>query len=78
VEDGGSIALMTGAGEVLRHWSPAAHRVSVTPGTRRTPVELHFGPTGLGRATSVTLSFRRGQTDLRLVLSSYGRVRRDG
>jgi type II secretory pathway pseudopilin PulG len=78
LDEEGAFSLLSGAGTVLRHWNPAPAGVTVTPGTRTPPVELHFGPTGLGRAASLTISFRRGQAGRVLVLSSYGRIRRDG
>jgi type II secretory pathway pseudopilin PulG len=78
LDEEGAFSLLSGDGRVLRHWNPALSGVTVTPGTRTPPVELHFGPTGLGRATSLTVSFQRGQAGGALVLSSYGRIRRDG
>lgn len=40
------------------------------------PVELRFGPLGLGRVASRTLVLRRGGAASSLTVSSYGRVRR--
>lgn len=78
LDEEGPIALHSPSGETLRQWDPRDRGVDVFPRARRTPLELHFGPTGLGRATSLTLEFRRGRSERLLVLSSYGRVRRDG
>lgn len=42
----------------------------------RTETHLHFGPLGLGRVSSQTLRFRRGDTEVALVVSALGRVAR--
>lgn len=39
-------------------------------------VELRFDELGLGSMTSRTLRFRRDRSEVRLIVSSYGRVRR--
>ncbi|MDH5758828.1 MAG: prepilin-type N-terminal cleavage/methylation domain-containing protein [Gemmatimonadota bacterium] len=51
--------------------------VEVDGGGSTGEVRLDFGPLGLGRVASRTLSFRRGEATTALVVSSYGRVRRE-
>ena len=43
----------------------------------RSEVELSFDPLGLGRVASQTLTFSRGSSTARLVISSYGRLERE-
>ena len=43
----------------------------------RLQAELSWDALGLGRFTSQTIEFRRGGARARLIVSSYGRVRRD-
>jgi len=42
----------------------------------RSEAELSFDPLGLGRVASQTLTFSRGSSTARLVISSYGRLER--
>ncbi|TVP42979.1 MAG: prepilin-type N-terminal cleavage/methylation domain-containing protein [Gemmatimonadales bacterium] len=77
VEAGGRVELLVRADSVIRRYDPAVHGVRVVPRSARTRVELVYGPSGLGRATSMTLDFERGGVSRPLVVSSYGRVRRD-
>ena len=42
----------------------------------RSEARLRFGPLGLGRIASQTLRFRRGEAEVLLVISSFGRVAR--
>ena len=42
----------------------------------RSEAELTFDPLGLGRVASQTLTFSRGSSTTRLVVSSYGRLER--
>ena len=51
--------------------------VEVVLGAGRDSVAIRYGPLGLGRFASATLIFRRGAASRRLVVSGYGRVRRD-
>jgi hypothetical protein len=78
IHEDGIFVLLTPQGEPLVQRGPGVLGVQVAPRSRATPVDLHFGPTGLGRAASLTIDFHRGQTHRLLVLSSYGRVRREG
>lgn len=50
--------------------------VRILVGGRRGRVELRFDELGLGSMTSRTLRFRRGRSEARLVVSSFGRLRR--
>lgn len=51
-------------------------RVDVALPGRRTETEIDFGGLGLGRFANETLEFRAGHATVGLVISSYGRVRR--
>ncbi len=51
--------------------------VTVALSGGRADTAVRFGPLGLGRFASETVEFRRGEARARLVVSSYGRVRRD-
>ncbi|CAN5796394.1 hypothetical protein BH23GEM11_BH23GEM11_16310 [soil metagenome] len=77
VETGGWVELLVRSDSVIRRYDPAVHGVRVAPRGARTRVELLYGPSGLGRATSVTLDFERGGVSRPLIVSSYGRVRRN-
>ncbi len=50
--------------------------VEVVLGRSRSRAELRFDALGLGQVASETVSFRRGDAETALVVSSYGRVRR--
>jgi type II secretory pathway pseudopilin PulG len=52
------------------------HGVSVELNGGATDVELEYGPLGIGRLANQTLAFRRGDARAELVVSGYGRVRR--
>ena len=52
------------------------YRVSLSLSRNRVEARLRFGPLGLGRVASQTLTFRRGGAESRLVVSSLGRVSR--
>ena len=54
----------------------AAYGVTLMLSRGRPEARLTFGPLGLGRVTSQTLRFRRGDAEARLVISSLGRVAR--
>lgn len=61
-----------GASEVV----DLRRQFGVDLGPDGTPIELRFGPLGLGRVASRTLVLRRGSAASSLTISSYGRVRR--
>ncbi len=46
-------------------------------GNARDSSEIAYGPLGLGRFANETLEFRRGTASARLIVSGYGRLRRD-
>jgi prepilin-type N-terminal cleavage/methylation domain-containing protein len=66
------------AGSPLRVIEEAAPHDGVTLNLSRdrTQVELHFDAMGLGRVSSQTLVFQRGEAQAALVVSSLGRVTR--
>jgi prepilin-type N-terminal cleavage/methylation domain-containing protein len=78
VEAGSPIELVVRGDSVLRSYDPWEHGVLVSPRGTRTGAELVYGPTGLGRASSLTLEFERGPVVRSLVVSAYGRLRREG
>lgn len=51
--------------------------VVVYVGGGRDSTEISYGPMGLGRFANQTLEFRRGAARSRLIVSGYGRIRRD-
>jgi Tfp pilus assembly protein FimT len=50
--------------------------VSIDLGASADSVVLHFDPMGLGRFTNRTIRLRRGRAASTVVVSAYGRVRR--
>ena len=78
IHENGLSVLLSPTGETLESRDPSHLGVRVVPRVRIPPADLHFGPTGLGRAASLTIDFERGSVRRALVLSSYGRLRRDG
>lgn len=76
-EEGAPVELRVRADSVVRRYDPRVHGVRLAPRSGRTSFELVYGPTGLGRATSLTLELRRGGVTRALVVSSYGRTRRE-
>jgi len=54
----------------------AEYRVELELGGGRAEAELVFDALGLGRMTSLTLGARRGDAVAAVVVSAYGRVRR--
>lgn len=71
---GDSLWVVTGDGSVVSLDLVADFDVDLEPGDR--PVELAFGPLGIGLLTSRTLRLTRGGARRSLTVSSYGRVRR--
>ncbi len=76
-EEGAAVELRVRADSVVRRYDPRVHGVRLAPRSGRASFELVYGPTGLGRATSLTLELRRGGVTRALVVSSYGRTRRE-
>ncbi len=64
-------------GEVLARASlREEYRVTLTLSSGRPEAQLNFDALGLGRVASQTLRFSRGRAEVRLVVSSLGRVSR--
>lgn len=76
VESGGGVEVRRADGEVVRRWDPSTPGVELEVAGSRDRAELTFGPAGLGRVANATLKVRRGTTEVDVVVSSYGRVRR--
>ena len=76
VESGGGAEVRRADGEVVRRWEPSTPGVELEVAGSRDRAELTFGPAGLGRVANATLKVRRGTTEVEVVVSSYGRVRR--
>lgn len=78
VLDDGTLQVEATDGEVLARTNPGAEGVEVRIGGGRDEAVVVYGPMGIGRAASLTLHFERGRARASLVISSYGRLRRDG
>jgi len=68
-------AVLSAGGEVVAQvaiWEE--YRVSLSLSRGGSETELSFDPLGLGRVSSQTLRFVRGDAEAGLVVSSYGRV----
>ena len=76
VEDG-TLTLIRPPDEVVRTVDPRGEGVRIEIQGVRDEAEVRFGAMGIGRTASLTLLFRRGGAEVPLILSSYGRVRRD-
>ena len=72
---GDSLWVEVDGGRVVRSLR-LAEELRVDLGPEGPPVRLRFGPLGLGRLASRTVTVRRGEDVLSLTLSAYGRVRR--
>jgi prepilin-type N-terminal cleavage/methylation domain-containing protein len=70
-------AELSAQGEVLARASlDGEYRVALTLSSGHTEADLAFDALGLGRVASQTLTFARGTAEVRLVVSSLGRVTR--
>lgn len=78
VLESGRLQVEAGDGRVLAGADPGAGGVRVRVGGNRDEAVVVYGPMGIGRAASLTLHFERGRASATLVISSYGRLRRDG
>lgn len=76
VESGGGAELLVAEWEESLRWEPEVPGLGVEVAGSRDRAEISFGPAGLGRVASTTLIVRRGRAEQRIVVSSYGRVRR--
>lgn len=71
----GVVLLLRGESEVAR--VPVGEGgVRIDPGSPRDTVVVSFDALGLGRVASRTLTFRKGEAEASLVLSSLGRATR--
>jgi prepilin-type N-terminal cleavage/methylation domain-containing protein len=70
-------AVLSAGDEVLaRAHLKAEYGVALTLSSSRPEADLSFDALGLGRVASQTLRFARGRAEVRLVVSSLGRVTR--
>jgi prepilin-type N-terminal cleavage/methylation domain-containing protein len=72
-----TISLLSGEGVVAFTGLEDSQGVRMTLSGNRAEVELNFDPLGLGRVASQTLTFSRGTSESRLIVSSYGRLERE-
>jgi hypothetical protein len=75
--EGGTLTLIRPPDQVVRSVDPGQRQVRVEIRGVREEADIRFGPMGIGRAASLTLHFQRGGAEVPLVLSSYGRLRRE-
>ncbi|MEX2531154.1 MAG: GspH/FimT family pseudopilin [Gemmatimonadota bacterium] len=76
LESGGGAEMESAHGRTGRRWDPSVQGLEIEVAGTRDEAEIRFGPTGLGRFANATILVRRGRVEERLVISSYGRVRR--
>ncbi len=76
VEEGAPVELQLRGGETVARWDPATSGVRLEVAGTRNRAEIAFGPSGTGRFANSTLVLSRGREEVRIVISSYGRVRR--
>lgn len=76
LESGGGAEIESTQGRTGRRWDPSVQGLEIEVAGARDEAEIRFGPTGLGRFANATILVRRGRVEERLVISSYGRVRR--
>lgn len=61
---------------VVARWTPSTPGLELDVAGSRDQARIAFGPGGIGRFANATLVVRRGREEARIVVSSYGRVRR--
>lgn len=76
IESGGGAEIEPAGGSPGRGWVPSVQGLEIEVAGSRDQAEIRFGPTGVGRFANATILVRRGRAEERLVVSSYGRVRR--
>lgn len=76
IRSGGSAELRVPPDSLLVAMDPGTRGVRFRVHGNRDEAELRFGPLGIGRAASLTVSAERGSASSTLVVSSYGRIRR--
>jgi len=68
--------LIAGEDTLARTKLEESYGVTLSLSRDRSEARLRFGPLGLGRVASQTLRFRRGDAEVLLVISSFGRAAR--
>jgi prepilin-type N-terminal cleavage/methylation domain-containing protein len=76
LRNGGPAALRVPPDSVIAVVDPGEEGVRFRIHGSRDAAELRFGPLGIGRAASLTVSLERGSASSTLVVSSHGRIRR--
>jgi type II secretory pathway pseudopilin PulG len=76
IEEGGPVELLAAGWDEPVLWDPGIAGVRIEIEGSRTRAEIVFGPSGTGRLANATLIVRKGREEARVVISSYGRVRR--
>lgn len=76
LESGGGADLEVPSRDSSIRWEPSVPDLNLEVLGSRDEVTLTFGPAGVGRVASATLALRRGRAEARVVVSSYGRIRR--
>lgn len=71
------VRLSAGGETLLRADLEREYGIELTLSRNRSVVDLHYDALGIGRVASQTLIVARGGEEVRLVVSSYGRVRRE-
>lgn len=74
--DAGEVLVRVGADSVVARHGVRRAGVRLEIEGVREEADIRFGPLGTGRAASLTLTLSRGGAEARVVVSSYGRVRR--
>ena len=70
----GDLAVLTPDSLVAGQNLQSQFGVTIELGRRAEVAELYFDGLGLGRAASRTITLRRGQEEVQLVVSAYGRA----
>ena len=70
----GELAVLTADSLIAVLNLGSQYGVTIELGGRTTVAELHFDGLGLGRVASRTITLRRGQEEVELVVSAYGRA----
>ena len=70
----GDVAVLTADSLIAGQNLGSQYGVTIELGGRAKVAELHFDGLGLGRVASRTITLRRGQEEVQLVVSAYGRA----
>lgn len=76
VESGGGAWLLVPGWDETPRWDPQVPGLAIEVAGSRDRAEITFGAAGVGRVASATLIVSRGRREQRIVVSSYGRIRR--